>query len=130
MKVIIAGGRNIDELHIVQQAVRMSGFAISLEVSGGAPGADTLGETVAWGLRVPVKRYPAEWNKYGKGAGMVRNEEMAKNAQALVAIWDGASRGTKHMIHIATYYGLEVYVHRVVHDGLGWFHKPVVEDGL
>ncbi len=57
--------------------------------------------------------YPAAWDTYGLKAGYIRNEEMADNADALIAIWDGKSRGTKHMIDIATRKGLRVYIHEV-----------------
>jgi len=58
----------------------------------------------------PIKQFPADWNKYGKSAGYKRNEEMAKYADALIAFWDGKSKGTKHMIDLAKRYGLKVKV--------------------
>lgn len=87
-------------------------------ISGTAKGADTLGEQFAytWGYR--VKRFPANWDLYGKRAGYLRNEQMAKYAVAdenygvLFAFWDGDSRGTKHMIDLANKHGLEVHVVR------------------
>ena len=54
--------------------------------------------------------YPADWNTLGRKAGHVRNIEMAKNADALVACWDGVSRGTEDMIKIARSEGLAVFV--------------------
>lgn len=68
-----------------------------------------------WARRnnVPVEKYPANWDKYGKSAGYIRNEEMAKVADSLLAIWDGKSRGTKHMIDIATKKGLTVFIYKV-----------------
>ncbi|WP_197026348.1 hypothetical protein [Polaribacter sp. Hel_I_88] len=51
-------------------------------------------------------RFPAEWNKFGKAAGPVRNKEMAIYADALIAFWDGKSRGTKNMIQLAKQNGL------------------------
>ena len=57
-----------------------------------------------------VHYFPAEWKRYGKAAGYIRNTEMAKNADALVAFWDGASLGTKHMIATAEQLHLDVHV--------------------
>ena len=56
--------------------------------------------------------FPADWNKYGKRAGYIRNEQMAKEADALIAFWDGKSKGTKHMIDIARSKGLLIRVIR------------------
>ena len=67
-------------------------------VSGGAQGVDTLGEVWAEKHDIPVKQFLAEWDVYGRSAGYRRNEEMGDYADVLLAIWDGKSRGTKHMI--------------------------------
>lgn len=53
---------------------------------------------------------PADWDLYGKSAGFKRNVQMAEYADALVAFWDGASSGTKHMIETAQKMGLDVRV--------------------
>ena len=75
-------------------------------VSGAAKGADQMGEHYAKVYNYEVERYPADWTKFGKRAGYLRNQEMAMNADALVALWDGHSRGTQHMIKLATEHGL------------------------
>tara|TARA_R100000005_G_C4931143_1_gene160077 strand:- start:142 stop:531 length:390 start_codon:yes stop_codon:yes gene_type:complete len=81
-------------------------------ISGTASGADKLGERYAEDKNYTVKQFPADWNKYGKRAGYMRNVEMANNADALVALWDGQSRGTNHMINIARMQGLPTRVIR------------------
>ena len=115
MRTIIAGGRNISELTDICEAVNRCGFGndISEVVSGTAPGADRLGEMWANTYGVPIKRFPAEWNGNGKAAGIIRNCEMAAYAEALIAIWDGISPGTRHMISEARRRGLRVFVYRV-----------------
>ncbi len=112
MKVIIAGSRGVTLWTSITIAVEESGFNITEVVSGMARGADMLGEEYANVNNLPVKRFPADWSKYGKSAGYKRNQEMAKYADALIAIWDGQSRGTGHMIDIATEAGLKVHVFR------------------
>jgi hypothetical protein len=67
-------------------------------VSGCAKGVDTVGERWAEGRNQKLTRFPANWDKYRKAAGIIRNEEMAAYADGLIAFWDGESRGTKHMI--------------------------------
>ena len=81
-------------------------------VSGTAMGADRLGERYAKENGYKLKRFPAEWDKYGKSAGYRRNAEMAKYADACVVFWDGVSRGTKHMIDLANREGLVLKIVR------------------
>lgn len=110
MRTIIAGSRGITWQQHVSDAVRASGFTITEVVSGAARGVDRMGETWAIINNVPVKRFPADWSRHGKRAGYVRNAEMAAYADALIAIWDGKSRGTRNMIDEATATGLKVHV--------------------
>lgn len=98
MKVIVAGSRDITDIEKVANAIELSGFQVTEVVSGTARGVDLLGENWARYKDIPVKRFPADWDKHGKAAGMIRNAQMAEYADALVAVWDGLSRGTKNMI--------------------------------
>ena len=59
---------------------------------------------------IPLKMFYPNWDRYGKSAGMIRNKEMAEYAEALIAIWDRRSKGTKHMIATAKRLGLQVFV--------------------
>jgi hypothetical protein len=113
MKVIIAGSRSITDPREVEAAIRESGFEIAEVVCGGARGVDMLGCEWAQERGIPVAWYPAEWDRYGKSAGYRRNEKMALYADALIAVWDGESRGTKHMLDIAHREGLQVFSRRV-----------------
>lgn len=110
-EVIVAGSRTITNLQVVTVAIERSGFRVAEVVSGCARGADQLGEAWARSQHLPVKQFPADWDRYGKRAGYLRNELMSEYADALVAIWDGISSGTKHMIEKARERGLKVYVH-------------------
>jgi hypothetical protein len=113
MRFIIAGSRNIKDYNLVSQILRDHEEDITEIVSGMAKGVDELGLLFGKANHIPVSQYPADWNLYGKKAGILRNIEMAKNADALIAIWDGVSRGTRHMIEEATNRGLKVYVYEV-----------------
>ena len=112
MKTIIAGSREGVTLSDVISAVGKCGWQLSSVVSGTARGADRLGEEFASSVGLQIQRFPADWDKHGKRAGYLRNTEMAENAEALIALWDGKSRGTKMMIETATKKGLKVYVHK------------------
>jgi hypothetical protein len=111
MRVIIAGSRGITSYLVVDRAVELAGFDVTEVVSGTAAGVDRLGEAWASDNGVPVKKMPADWKQYGRRAGYLRNVEMAEYGDALIAIWDGGSRGTKHMIDIAKEHGLKFYIY-------------------
>ena len=115
MKVIIAGTRTITDKAILAEALMAcpKDIVITEVVSGCANGVDTLGELFAAEFNIPVKKFPAEWDAFGKAAGPRRNEQMARYADALIAVWDGQSRGTLDMIAKAKVRGLKVYVHQV-----------------
>ena len=81
-------------------------------VSGHASGADALGERYAEERGLQLETYPADWKAHGRAAGPISNAQMADVADALIAFWDGKSRGTKNMIDTATKRGLKVAVVR------------------
>lgn len=110
MRTIIAGSRGFKNINHVFMAVANSEFEVTQVVSGCAEGIDKLGEEYAAFMKIPVQKFPADWETYGKSAGYIRNKQMAENADALIAIWDGESKGTKHMIDIAEAKGLKVFV--------------------
>lgn len=66
-------------------------------VSGCARGVDRAGEIWAADHMIPVKHFPADWNRHGKAAGPIRNGEMAEYADGALLLWDGVSRGTTNM---------------------------------
>ena len=111
-KVIIAGGRDFNNFSLLKGKcdkilVNQKNIVI---VSGTANGADKLGERYAAEKGYRIKRFPADWNKYGKSAGYIRNKQMAEYAYALIAFWDKKSKGTKHMIDLAKKYKLLIRV--------------------
>lgn len=113
MKVIIAGGRDFNNYNLLKSEILKLFDITKIEVvSGGARGADRLGEQLAKEYKLPLNIFPAEWNVFGKSAGYIRNVKMAEYATHLVAFWDGYSRGTEHMINIANEKGLTINIVR------------------
>lgn len=110
MRTIIAGSRDIADFAAVEAAVNASKFQVSTVLSGAARGVDRLGEIWARRNGRAVEQYPADWDRHGKRAGYLRNAEMVDNAQALIAVWDGTSRGTAHTIRLARAAKLKVFV--------------------
>lgn len=109
-KVIIAGSRSITDYALVEKAVRDSGFEIAVVISGGARGVDALGEEWAAKNGKTVDRFLPDWERHGKSAGFIRNDLMVRNADALIAVYDGVSRGTAHTISSARRKGIPVHV--------------------
>lgn len=98
MKVIIAGSRKISDYSELLTAIARARFEITEVVCGMAIGTDKLGEKWARVNNLPVKEMPADWNKYGKPAGPIRNKQMAEYADAAIVLWDGKSDGSRNMI--------------------------------
>ncbi len=119
MKVIVAGGRDFTNYALVEEAIKISGFEISQIVSGKAKGVDTLGEVWALANNVPVEAFPADWSQHGRAAGPIRNKQMADYADALIAIWDGESKGTANMIQQARSKKLNVFIYLVKDTNVG-----------
>lgn len=117
LKIVIAGGRhfnNYDLLKskcdsILSQKVQ-EGYKIII-VSGKAKGADSLGERYAKEKGYIVDEFPADWS-LGPKAGPIRNEQMAAHSDALIAFWNGKSKGTKSMINLAKKYNLSIRIIR------------------
>ena len=114
-KVIIAGSRDFTDYELLCSfADQTLAGAEDVEiVSGGARGADALGERYARERGRRLKVFPADWKKWGAAAGPIRNAEMAAYADALIAFWDGRSAGTRDMIRKAEDRGLRVQVRMI-----------------
>ena len=119
-RVIIAGSREFSDYAIAERAIFEAFRSIDITgpiriVSGHCKGADILGEKYADKYSLKLSVFPADWKRYGKRAGFIRNSEMAEFAAGdcsnadLIAFWDGKSRGTEMMIDIAKKNGIKVH---------------------
>jgi len=116
-KVAVVGGRDFTDYELLAKVldVALSKKRLTNDiviVSGMARGADTLGKKYATERGYKVVKCPAEWDTYGKRAGYMRNVGMAKISNAVVAFWDGKSKGTEHMINVSKYHLKTVIVKR------------------
>lgn len=107
IKLLIAGSRNLDVKffpfcsYVDKQlySLKIPLYEITEVISGKATGADALGESWAISKNIPITPFPAFWNKYGKSAGPIRNEEMAKYCDLAMIFKQGkVSKGTDNMI--------------------------------
>jgi hypothetical protein len=108
-----AGTRSFSNDAVVREAIKVSGFRITEIVSGGSKGVDESAERIAAEKAISLRRFPANWREFGRSAGPRRNLEMSIYADALIAIWDGKSPETQHMIEAMKKAGKPVYVHMV-----------------
>jgi len=107
MKVGIVGSREFKNYELFSDVMKQYLSDISWVVSGGVPGADSLAEKWAKENKKMLTIYPADWLNLGKRAGYVRNTDIVKNSDMIIAFWDGKSKGTKHTIGLAQKMGKE-----------------------
>jgi hypothetical protein len=113
MKLAIVGGRDFDNYALLSTIVDelRTRFTITEIVSGGAAGTDSLGKRYAQDHTLPLMVFEPNWKKYGKAAGVIRNTDIIVNADIVLAIWDGASKGTNDSIRKAKKYNKRLFVH-------------------
>ena len=111
MKVLIAGGRdfhNSPDENIMKEHHKLGlelledvkkRYDITFVISGKAKGGDLFGELWAKSNDISILEYPANWDRYGKRAGILRNEDMGNDADRAIIFWDRKSKGTAHMIN-------------------------------
>ena len=129
--LIVAGGRDFDDVGMLNEALYRFPAILTSEFVNGMckTGADLLAREYARKRGRKVHEFPADWDKYGKKAGPLRNGKMAQFVASgmregngvlresaihgvLIAFWDGRSPGTRSMINEALKKGLEVHVYR------------------
>lgn len=106
MKLLIIGSRTIDDIDISPYIPQN----VSLIISGGASGVDTLAEKYADKHKISKLIMYPQYNLYKRGAPLKRNEEMIEVADEVLVFWDGKSKGTKYSIDFATKQGKSVNV--------------------
>lgn len=110
MKTAVVGSRIFADYNKLAAYLDTIKDKITLIVSGGAKGADSLGERWAYKNSIPTLIFKPDWSKYGKGAGFIRNEDIVKNSDMILAFWDGKSKGTEHTINLAKQYNKPVHI--------------------
>ena len=102
-RLVVAGSRDFDDYALLSAELDklLAGKKNITIVSGTARGADRLGERYATEHNLRIERFPAEWEKYHKGAGPIRNMKMVQSADAVIVFWDNESSGTKNIIECA-----------------------------
>ena len=112
MKCIIAGSRTITDKKLVLKAIEDSKIEITEIISGHANGVDKIGEQISYDLGIDLVIFPANWKKWGKSAGPIRNKKMLERAEAAIIVHN-CSSGSVHMAKIAREKGINVYEYKL-----------------
>jgi len=104
MNLAIIGSRDFNNYNLLKETLEKYKLKITQVVSGGCRGADILGEKWAKENKIKTNIFLADWDKFGKRAGFIRNEDIIKNCDYCIAFWDGVSKGTKHSISLCEKY--------------------------
>ena len=104
MKLAIIGSRSFDNYDLLNNEILSLGIIISEVISGGAKGADALAEKWAIQNNIALTIIKPNWNKFGRAAGIKRNEEIIKKCDLVIAFWDGKSSGTASSIKFCEKY--------------------------
>src|SRR5262249_16846904 len=112
MKVIIAGSRTFMDYQLLCQTLAPERHHITQVLTGGGRGAGQLGYRWAWKHAVKHQLFRADWDRFGKSPGVPPNFQMAQAGDMLLALWDGRSAGTRHMISCMQQLGKPVVVVR------------------
>lgn len=113
MKIGIVGSRTFENYFQMKDFIieTIDIKEVKLIISGGAVGADCLGERFANDNKIEIKIYYPEWKRFGKPAGLIRNSKIVKESDVIFAFWDGRSAGTKDTIDKANGLGKKVHVY-------------------
>ena len=100
MKLAIIGGRDFSDYDRTKECYEAISNITEI-VSGGAKGADSLGELIAFDYNLKFTCFKPDWDKHGKAAGFIRNRLIIEHSDVVLAFWDGQSKGTENSINIA-----------------------------
>ena len=117
MKLIIAGSRGINNHGTLARSIEAIGTKPTKIIIGNAKGVDAIAENYAAIKEIPCDIVDAPWDQYGRPAGTIRNERITNEADALLAIWDGQSSGTRELIRMMNKKNKPVFLHLVDQDG-------------
>lgn len=120
IRLAIVGSRDFNNYqtleNVIDNIIDDNDYEIIEIVSGGARGADALGEKYADKFAIDKVIFPADWKTYGKRAGFLRNVDIIKNCDVCICFWDGQSHGTKHDIELCQQYNKTCYIYYYLTD--------------
>lgn len=111
-KVAVVGSRSFTDYSLLVRTLSSfhSSKGISLIVSGGAAGADSMAERFAKENNIQTSIHKPDWKKYGRAAGFIRNKDIIAECDVCFAFWDGSSRGTANDIELCNKMNKPCYI--------------------
>ena len=117
IKLLIAGSRGYTDYgeacRYINKCLESVSDSDIIVISGGARGADILGERYAAENGYKIEKHLPDWKRYGRSAGIIRNREMVIEADLVICFWDGESRGTRSTIEFSKRLGKKLRVIKV-----------------
>jgi hypothetical protein len=112
MKVAVVGSRSFNDYEFLEKSILETLDVTDIDeiVSGGAYGADSLGVLFAKNHSKPYTIHHPNWDLYGRKAGFIRNREIVRDSDIVIAFWDGQSKGTKNTIELAEKQSKKTYI--------------------
>jgi hypothetical protein len=111
MRILVCGGRDFKDYDLLRDT--LSKYPMTLLISGGAPGADTMAEKYAYMLKIPSHIFHADWTSYGRAAGPIRNRRMLIDGKPNLVIAFPGGKGTLNMVKQASKANVKV-------EKIGW----------
>lgn len=110
MRVLVTGGRDFDDRKVFHafMATLFVDRHLDTIIHGACGGADRMADTWARMWHLNIERYPANWSKYGRKAGPMRNEQMLREGKPNLVVAFPGGRGTADMVRRARKAGVEV----------------------
>jgi hypothetical protein len=110
MKVLICGGRDFVEQQKLNRVLNKihAKTPITLVIHGDARGADRMGGSWAIVHHIDVQKFPADWDKFGRAAGMARNVQMLNEGKPDLCIACPGGYGTEHMVSLCRAVGIPI----------------------
>lgn len=116
MRILVCGDRNWHNREIIRNELIkfLPDASNTIIIHGAARGADTIAGLIGAGLGMKVLAFPAEWHKYGRAAGPIRNQRLLDEGkpEMVLAFHNNIheSKGTKDMVSRARKAGLKVVI--------------------
>ncbi len=105
ISLAIIGSRNFENYilakNILLEIINENDLIVNKIISGGAKGVDKIAEKFAEEFNIDIEVIKPDWKKYGRSAGLIRNSDIIKNSDFIIAFWNGKSKGTLDSINKA-----------------------------
>lgn len=126
IKLALVGSRSFNDFELLKKTITeftfQNNFTITSIISGGCRGADQLAKKYSEENHIDLITFQADWGRYGKQAGFIRNHDIIKACDVCLAFYDGLSKGTAHDINLCSQYNKPCFVYNFIEGFLYQIH--------